>query len=154
MTTTTLFIPRSVQVEHDDIHRELTAAVAQPGGIGKAASVVADVLHRHFHREEEIALPPLALLAPLAAGEMPLSADEVLEMTDALRVELPGMLEEHTRIHAAVNQLRNAAREEGVPRFERLADQLMLHALTEEEVLYPAALLVGEIIRARRNQTG
>ena len=150
MTTTTLFIPRSVQVEHDDIHKELAAAVAQPGGVGKAAAVVAEVLHRHFRREEEIALPPLALFAPLAAGETPLSADDVLEMTDALKVELPGMLEEHTRIRAAVNELRNAAREEGAPRFERLADQLALHALTEEEVLYPAAILVGEIIGSRR----
>jgi hypothetical protein len=151
MTTTTFFTPKSVQVEHDDIHKELTAALAHPGTVGRAAKAVADALHSHFQREEEIALPPLAFLAPLAAGEMPLSADDVLEMTDALKSELPGMLEEHTRIHAAVNQLRKAARDEGLPQFVRLADQLALHAQTEEEVLYPAAILVGEIIRSRRN---
>ena len=150
MTTTTFFIPASVQAEHDDIHEELTAALAMPGGIGKAAKAVADALHAHFQREEEIALPPLGLLGPLAAGEMPLSADDVLEMTDALKRELPDMLEEHKRIHAAVAQLRTAARDERMPRVERLADQLALHAQTEEEVLYPAAILVGEVIRARR----
>jgi hypothetical protein len=45
--------------------------------------------------------------------------------------------------------LRAAARVEGVARYEQLADQLSLHAQTEEEVLYPAAVLVGEVIRAR-----
>ena len=150
MTTTTLFIPRSVQTEHDHIHQELTVALGHPGRIGTAAKAVADALHAHFRREEEIALAPLALLAPLAAGEMPLSADDVLEMTDALRRELPNMLEEHKRIHGAVDQLRAAARSESCARTERLADALALHAQTEEEVLYPAAILVGEVIRSRR----
>ena len=150
MSTITLFVPRSVQEEHNAIHRELTMAIATPGRIGATATAVANALHEHFHREEEIALPPLALLAPLAAGEMPLSAPDVLAMTDTLRVELPRMLEEHQKIRAAVDDLREAARDEGYARFERLADQLALHALTEEEVLYPAAILVGEIIRSRR----
>ena len=121
-----------------------------PGRIGIAAKRVADALHEHFRREEEIALPPLALLAPLASGEMPMSASDVLDMTDELRAELPDMLEEHTRIRAAVAELRAAGLEEGCTRTERLAEQLALHAQTEEEVLYPAAILVGEIIRARR----
>jgi hypothetical protein len=30
-----------------------------------------------------------------------------------------------------------------------LGQQLALHAQTEEEVLYPAAVLVGDIVRAR-----
>jgi hypothetical protein len=32
---------------------------------------------------------------------------------------------------------------------ERLAAQLALHAQTEEEVLYPAAILVGDVIRSK-----
>ena len=31
----------------------------------------------------------------------------------------------------------------------RLADELTLHAQTEEQVLYPAAILVGDLVRAR-----
>ena len=70
-------------------------------------------------------------------------------MTDALRKELPRMLEEHTRIRAATEKLRIAAREEKAPAQERLAETLAAHARTEEEILYPAAILVGDIIRAR-----
>ena len=32
---------------------------------------------------------------------------------------------------------------------EQFAEELLLHAQSEEEVLYPAAILVGDIIRAR-----
>jgi hypothetical protein len=59
------------------------------------------------------------------------------------------MLDEHKRIRAAVEELRVAARAEQSIRYEQLAEQLALHAQTEEEVLYPAAILVGEIVRAR-----
>ena len=70
-------------------------------------------------------------------------------MTDALRKELPRMLEEHKRIRAATAKLRTAAREEKAPVHEQFAETLAAHAQTEEEILYPAAILVGDIIRAR-----
>jgi iron-sulfur cluster repair protein YtfE (RIC family) len=145
-------IPKSVQVEHEAIHSALVHATRAPGPVGVAAKELAEVLHPHFVREEEIALPPLGLLAPLAAGFRISAAEssEVLAMTDALRRELPRMLEEHKRIRAAVEKLRNAARAERAAGHEQLAEQLALHAQTEEEVLYPAAILVGDIIRARR----
>jgi hypothetical protein len=142
-------IPKSLQVEHAAIHSALVEATKAPGRVGAAAKDLADVLHAHFVREEEIALPPLGLLAPLAAKPRPEGMAEVLKMTDALKKELPRMLEEHKQIRAAVDKLRLAAREEKSPKFEQLADQLALHAQSEEEVFYPASLLVGEVIRAR-----
>lgn len=74
---------------------------------------------------------------------------EALGMTDALRSELPRMLEEHAAIRAAVEKLRRAAQEDHAPKYAHLAEQLALHAQTEEEVLYPTAILVGDILRAR-----
>jgi iron-sulfur cluster repair protein YtfE (RIC family) len=70
-------------------------------------------------------------------------------MTDSLKSELPRMLEEHKKIRVAVDKLRVAARAEQSTKYEQLAEQLALHAQTEEEVLYPAGMLVGDIIRAR-----
>jgi hypothetical protein len=143
-------IPEPIRIEHQAIHGALVQATKAPGRTGEAAKELAAVLHPHFVREEEIALPPLGLLEPLSKGQRPEGMDAVLEMTDALKRELPRMLEEHTRIHAAVEKLRAAAREERVASAEKLADDLALHAQTEEQVLYPAAILVGDLIRARR----
>jgi iron-sulfur cluster repair protein YtfE (RIC family) len=152
MTTSTIHIPQSVQAEHEAIHATLVEATQAPGRVGTAAKALAEVLHPHFVREEQIALPPLGLLAPLATGDhLPETVvSEALTMTDALKSELPRMLEEHKKIHAAVDTLRLVARAEQATKYEQLAEQLALHAQTEEEVLYPAAVLVGDIIRARR----
>ena len=142
-------IPPSLRHEHEAIHHALEEATRAPGRVGAAAKELATVLHPHFVREQEIALPPLGLLAPLAAGKRPAEAASVLAMTDALRKELPRMLEEHTRIKAAVAKLREAAKVEKVSQVERLADDLAHHALSEEEVLYPAAIVVGDLVRAQ-----
>jgi hypothetical protein len=145
-------IPRSLQTEHEEIHEALVEATRAPGRVGAAAKELAAVLDPHFERENQIALPPLGLLAPLAAGETPARLQEALAMTDALRKELPRMLEEHKRIRAATEKLRAAARDEKAAVHEQFAAALASHARTEEEILYPAAILVGDIIRARMAQ--
>lgn len=154
MTNSAIEIPESIRREHEAIHSGLVAATRAPGRVGTAAKALADVLHPHFVREEEIALPPLGLLAPLAAGEaLPKETlSTAAAMTAALRAEMPEMLEEHVRIRAAVADLRAAAEAVGAEAQVELADELALHARTEEEVLYPAASLVGDLLRAREQR--
>ena len=75
-------------------------------------------------------------------------------MTDALRKELPRMLEEHKRIRAATEKLRIAAREEKAPAHEQLAETLAAHAQTEEEVLYqqPSSSVTSSVRGAQRSR--
>ena len=98
---------------------------------------------------EQIALPPLSMLAPLARGERVATSSWLLPMTDSLRRELPRMLREHEAIRAATKRLAEAARAERQTSAARLAETLALHARSEEEILYPAAILVGDLVRAR-----
>ena len=93
-----LQIPESMRVEHAEIHGALTEATKEPGRVGEAARELAKVLHPHFVREEQIALPPLALLRPLASGAPVSEMRGVLQMTDALRAELPRRLREHQAV--------------------------------------------------------
>ena len=86
-------IPQALQTEHHEIHEALVEATRASGRVGAAAKELAAVLDPHFERENQIALPPLGLLAPLAAGQTPAGQQEALAMTDALRKELPRMLE-------------------------------------------------------------
>lgn len=140
-------IPSSLQDEHDALHAELEAATKKPGRLGTAARQVAAALHPHFVREEEIALPPLALLEPLAGGPPTPRMREILPLTDALKRELPTMLQEHRAIGKALDELARLAREEGVPAYAELSAKIRAHALTEEQILYPAAILAGEFVR-------
>lgn len=61
-------IPEPLKLEHQELHEELVRATKEPGRIGEAAKAVAAVLHPHFVKEEEYALPPLGLLSALATG--------------------------------------------------------------------------------------
>lgn len=135
--------PAPLRAEHEALHARLVEATRAPGAVGVAAREVARLLHPHFVREEAFALPPLALLAELARGGATAEMAQVLPMTRRLEVELPAMLDEHAQIVAALQALRAAALEAGQPAHAAFADALVEHAQTEEEVLYPAAILVG-----------
>lgn len=150
--TSQIRIPESTRAEHAEIHDELTRAARAAGPVGAAARALASVLHPHFEREEQIALPPLGLLAPLARGEFSPDMREVLPLTDSLRTELPRMLEEHKAIHRRTVKLGEVARAAGNTPVAQLAEALALHARSEEELSYPAAVLVGDIVRSRSSQ--
>lgn len=144
-----LEIPKPLKAEHDELHAELVRATKAGGRTGDAAKTVAKLLHPHFVKEEEYALPPLALLAALSQGKIEAGMADVLQMTDRLKPELPTMLAEHKEIVAALAKLVDAAKAENKPDIVHFADKLMLHAQTEEQVLYPAAILVGEVVRSK-----
>lgn len=140
----TFDIPHPLKAEHEQLHATLVDATREPGEVGSAAREVARLLHPHFVHEEEFALPPLALLEPIARGGVTQDMASVLPMTRRLTAQLPQMLREHAEIVAALERLIAAARTAGLPRYEHFAAALVLHAQTEEQVLYPAAILVGE----------
>jgi hypothetical protein len=68
-------------------------------------------------------------------------------MTDALERELPQMLKEHEGIRTAAAKFRAAAEKAGRADYVRFSDGLAAHARQEEEILYPAAILVGRYVK-------
>jgi hypothetical protein len=148
-----LRIPASLTAEHAELHAALDEALKSGGRTGEAAHKVAALLHPHFEKEEAYALPPLGLLAALADGKVkPEAGRRVTELTEKLRAEYPHMLKEHRQIVAALEQLKVAAQAEGKPAQAEFAETLALHAQTEEQVLYPAALVVGEYLKLMAKQ--
>lgn len=141
-------IPTSLKTEHEELHGQLALATKSGGRTADAARSVARLMHPHFIKEDAFALPPLALLGALANGQIEPAMAEVLPLTDRLEAELPQMLAEHTQIVAALRNLVEAAAAEGKPAVAEFAEKLMVHARTEEEVMYPAALLVGRYVKA------
>jgi hypothetical protein len=144
-------IPESLQQEHEALHDELRRATQAPGEVGEAARALAQLMHPHFLKEDRIALPPLGLLAALSRGELTAEMAQVLALTDRLESDLPAMLEEHRNIVRALERLRLAAERAGLPDIVDFARRLVHHARTEEEVMYPAAVLVGRYVRSQRD---
>lgn len=142
-------IPEGLVLEHDEIHERLVALLDAPAPVGPAAKKLADLLHHHFPLENEIALPPLGWLIPLASGAALPDASATREQTARLRELLPSMLEEHKEIHRAADALHDAGVAVGSEDAVRFARDLQAHARHEEEILYPAAILVGDLLRQR-----
>jgi hypothetical protein len=147
-----LEIPMPLKAEHDELHAELVEATKAGGRTGEAAQAVAKALHPHFVKEEEYALPPLGLLKAISEGEVDEDTAEVTELTDKLEAELSTMLNEHRAIVASLQTLVENARAEKRPDVVRFAEKLMLHAQTEEDVLYPAAILIGRYLKLKRTR--
>ena len=141
--------PPSLKREHEELHAELVAATRSGGKTAIAAQSVARALHPHFVKEEEYALPPLGLLTQLTKGELPQDREAVMAMTDRLKKDFSHMLHEHKAVVIELHNLMDAAKSEKKTEYVHLAERLVLHAQTEEEVLYPAAILIGEYLKLK-----
>lgn len=142
-----LAIPEPLKQEHEELHEQLAKVTQEDGEVGEAAKALADLLHPHLAKEEEHALPLLGLLVPVTKGTAVPEAREAVAMAGKLKAELRHMLEEHRQIVVALNALRTAASKKGNQDVVHLCEKLKLHARTEEEVLYPAAVLIGEYLK-------
>lgn len=142
-----LEIPKPMVEEHEALHAELRHATGLGGATGEAARTLSKIMHPHFVKEDQYALPPLGLLGALARGKASSDMRKVLGLTDRLKAELPEMLAEHRAIVAALDRLAAAARAEHHEEAVAFVHELRRHAQTQEQVAYPAAIIVGEYVR-------
>lgn len=139
--------PDSMKQEHEELHNYLHKAMNEPNKTGDAARIVAKIMHSHFIKEEEYATPPLGLLKELSNGNVTKDMEAVLGLTQKLENDLPHMLDEHRQIVTALDKLKLAASEENKLEYIEFAEKLKLHAQTEEDIMYPAAILIGKYVK-------
>ena len=142
-------LPHVLEIEHQELHDEIWKATKVPGETGQAARAVVRVLLPHVLKEEEYGIPPLSVLPRLARGEVTADMAWVIPRAEKLNAELPRMFQDHALIVTALQDLLRAATKEGHVGFARFAQKLILHAQMEEEVLYPASIVVGEYLKLK-----
>lgn len=147
-------MPESLKAEHEDLWADLEHAIRIGGRIGEAARSLEPLVRLHFRREDDTVLLALGLLHTVAQGKVAPAMHEVVVMADRLKTELPEMLAEHDEIRRVLERLGKAATEEGSPRVAYFAAKLLRHARMEEEVLYPAAIVLGEYLKSRLSPGG
>jgi uncharacterized protein (UPF0147 family) len=144
-----LEIPKALNEEHEELHDELRKAIRIPGAVGKAAKQVAEVLHAHFERENELALPVIGILRELAEGNVSPDFTRALELCEKFRLEYKRMLQEHVQIVNALGELEKAAKRAKKTNTLEFASKLKMHARIEEDLTYPAVLMAGKLLRQR-----
>lgn len=141
--------PESLAEEHRELFRNLRRLAARGGRTGREVRKLLDLLDPHFEREEQAAMPLLGALKPLSEGVALEGPSEVMSLHERLASEYPQMLEEHRQVKGLIDGVRKTAGKGRQRLALALMDELEHHACVEEEVLYPAALLVGELAEAR-----
>ncbi|MBI5192814.1 MAG: hypothetical protein HZA08_05170 [Nitrospirae bacterium] len=144
--------PETLNEEHLELHKELAGLKNVGGDIGEAADLVIELMHPHFMKEEEYAMPPLGLLKTLATEEATPEMKAIIDITDRLKMLMPRMLEEHQQIFEGLLNLANVATKENKLEYASIAKNLIAHVKIEEEFYYPAALLVGEYLKLKLNK--
>lgn len=140
-------IPGSLKDEHEELYEELNRAARIGGDVGDAALLALKGFEPHMRKENRIALPPLDLLNSVAEKEVTTELTGAIKLSDELKNGLPGFLREHDVIRDALQRMNDAAMREQKPAYASLAKRIMHHMMVEEQILYPAAILVGEHIR-------
>jgi hemerythrin HHE cation binding domain-containing protein len=104
----------------------------------------------HIDKEETFALPPLGILHQLVRGIHSPEDEAAVIMAWRLREDLDNMVAEHRVIGAALEELLAAAKAEQRVEYAELARKVLHHIRMEEQVLYPATILVGDYLRGKR----
>lgn len=136
-----------MQLEHEELHEELRKATRMPGKVGKAAKQVAQVLHPHFERENELALPVIGIARELAEDKASADFPKAFELSEKFKAEYVRMLQEHVEIVKALDELEKAARKAKKAAVIDLVRKLKLHARTEEDLTYPTVLMASKLLK-------
>jgi len=142
-------IPQSIRLDHEEAIRQLTAVAQRKGRTGEIARKALEVFKAHIRREEEYILPPLALAPAIAEGRVTPDMRWAIAMVDRIKADREVIFAEHTTITAWMNQLAEAARRAHQKDVLELARTLVADSLNDTEVTEPAAIVIGEYLRAK-----
>ncbi len=144
-------VPSVIKEEHDYLLDKVYKMTLWQDSTGLAAIKLYDLMKHHFAEEEDYVLPPLGLLPLVANGKLPDQMKEVILLTEKVKSHLIHLDAEHQLIKAFADELMQAAATENHPEIIEFEKELEKHAKTEEEVFFPAAILLGEYLKLKSN---
>lgn len=142
-------VPSSIMEEHKTLLDQAYQFTSLPDSAGLVALKLYELMQYHFKVEEDIVLPPLGLLPMLANSKIPEESEELIQLTEKLKPQIAVMLAEHQMVAAYLEEIKQVASNDyltGIIEFEK---ELQKHAQIEEEVFFPASLLIGEYLELK-----
>ena len=144
---TILVKPSSLEEEHKEIHEKLEKIVSSSGDTANMSKQVQSIMQPHFEKEEQLSILVLGALQPYVNGTLTEETrDQVIQISQQFKQEYPTMLEEHKQIVSALNNLENTAMQENRQDVISFIADLKSHAMNEEQVTYPATIVVVELL--------
>ncbi|HSP11214.1 MAG TPA: hypothetical protein VLO29_01705, partial [Salegentibacter sp.] len=99
--------------------------------------------------EEDYILPPFGILSLLAKCELPEERAKIIHLTEKFRENREAMLAEHQMIGHFLSEMMATVAREKHQELSVYFEELEKHAEMEEEILFPAVLLIGDYFKLR-----
>jgi len=145
--------PDMMRAAHEEVYAGLFNYGHVGGETGKMVQKVHTLIRPHLNKEEEYILPQLGLLRHLIDDKVedPKLMAEMIGYSEKLYDDLPMLRAEHQALRQAVEQLIQVADQEGQIEVATYAKHLLQHIQDEDDVFYPAAVLVGKYLDLKRS---
>lgn len=138
--------PYGLSAIHQDFLSQLKQVASESGDVGAAARAAVGVLDPHFKLEESVVLPVLSYAVDAAGGNAS-AIPEFPARLARLKAELPLLLDAETNLFGTLVELYAVADADGRSEIVQLAERMIWHETNDAEILYPAAVLVGDTAR-------
>lgn len=145
-------VPTSLKNTHAEILDHIHHLTLTKDSSVQVALKLEELMLHHFKEEENIILPPLGLLPALAKGEIPKESQDLPLFTDQLKTQMDHMSAEHQLIKAYIEELKQASKKENLPAISIFENEVSQHATSEEEIFFPASILVGEYLKLKAGE--
>lgn len=144
--------PKSIKSGHENLCYELKIITKSGGIIAEKAKLLEKDMYPHFQKEEKYALPPLGLLLALSDGNWEIYSSEAIKMSEMLQLKLSELKGEHDQIMKTMQDLKVIADEQNNIDAKEFIKDLTLHVEIEDQVLYPATILIGNYLKKLRDE--
>lgn len=144
-------VPSSIKDDHAALMASIKQLTTIDDSSGRVAIKLLELMQHHFKEEEDNVLPALGLLPFLASGQLPGQIQEFKPLADQLNVKIFHLEIEHQLIKAHIDELMKVSSSEQKAGIEQLESALMVHAKTEEEIFFPAAIVIAKFLNGEGN---
>jgi hypothetical protein len=148
-----LGVPQSLTWEPETVVVELSRLAARGGAVGAAAEKALPIVKAHFAKEVEFVFPPLGILPDLAKGQIAPEMKAAVAMGERAKAAEQELWNEHAQITSLMNDIVAAGRAANDEELVNFATGVAAHSLNEMEVLFPAAIVIGEYLQAKMPET-
>ncbi len=142
-------VPSSIKQKHEYLLEQAHKMTLFNDDSTPIALKLEEMMQHHFKEEENFILPPLGLLPMLANDQMPAQSKEIILLCEKMKSQMDHMSAEHQLIKAYIDELKQASSKENLPEIIEFETEVFKHAISEEEVFFPTAVLIGEYLKLK-----
>jgi iron-sulfur cluster repair protein YtfE (RIC family) len=140
-------VPGSLMKQHEYLLSKAKSFSVNNDSIAKE---LYEVIEYHFSEEEQYLFPVLGILPELAAGNIPEKTDSIVAFAEKFKTNSAKLLAEHQMITKLIGEyrLKSKLNDTALIIFEK---ELLEHARFEEEIYFPAAVVIGDYLKLKSN---